>query len=149
MFGETVSFAESLQVTVLGMGVVFVVLVLLMYIIKIMEKVMYRVGQKDAAPIKAAPEQPASAPKPAAAPEPVSAGTCRCAGAGIGGCRVRHGACGGNSGCCGSQYGRISLRPGDTQDSTPAGDCTRMELKRQGRINGIKEHETLIKRRNL
>jgi sodium pump decarboxylase gamma subunit len=73
MFGETVSFAESLQVTVLGMGVVFVVLVLLMYIIKIMEKVMYRVGQKDAAPIKAAPEQPASAPKPAAAPEPVSA----------------------------------------------------------------------------
>ncbi|HOC09717.1 MAG TPA: OadG family transporter subunit, partial [Bacillota bacterium] len=76
MFGETVSFAESLQVTVLGMGVVFVVLVLLMYIIKIMEKVMYRVEQKDAAPIKGAvPEQPAAAPKPAAAPEPASADT--------------------------------------------------------------------------
>ncbi|HQD41865.1 MAG TPA: OadG family transporter subunit [Bacillota bacterium] len=74
MFGETVSFAESLQVTVLGMGVVFVVLVLLMCIIKIMEKVMYRGGQKDDAPIKAtAPEPPAAAPKPAAAPEPASA----------------------------------------------------------------------------
>lgn len=76
MFGETVSLAESLQVTVLGMGVVFIVLVLLMCIIKIMEKVMYRVEQKDAVPIKgAAPEQPTAAPKPAAAPEPASADT--------------------------------------------------------------------------
>lgn len=78
MFGETVSFIESLQVTVLGMGVVFIVLVLLMYIIKIMEKIMYKVGPEKAAPVKdTAPAQPAAAPKsaPAAVTAPVSADT--------------------------------------------------------------------------
>lgn len=38
MFGETIDLVESLQITVLGMAVVFIVLVLLMAIIKIMEK---------------------------------------------------------------------------------------------------------------
>ena len=38
---------ESLQVTVLGMGVVFVVLVLLMYMIKGMEKTMYKSSKKN------------------------------------------------------------------------------------------------------
>lgn len=42
MFGETIDLLESLQITVLGMGVVFAVLVMLMAIIKVMEKTMYK-----------------------------------------------------------------------------------------------------------
>jgi sodium pump decarboxylase gamma subunit len=68
MFGETVSFAESLQVTVLGMGVVFLVLVMLMYIIKIMEKVLYRSARKNnGQPEDALPGKSVEVPAPAPA----------------------------------------------------------------------------------
>jgi sodium pump decarboxylase gamma subunit len=52
LFGETIDLLESLQITVLGMAVVFSVLVLLMAIIKVMEKTMYKDPAKNAQPAK-------------------------------------------------------------------------------------------------
>ena len=64
MFSEPLNFADSMQVTVLGMGVVFLVLLMLMYIIKVMEKVIYKTPAKSAAPVKGtAPVQPVASSK--------------------------------------------------------------------------------------
>lgn len=59
MFGETIDLMESLQITVLGMSVVFLVLVLLMGIIKIMEKASNRDVKKPAPAKKPTAEKPA------------------------------------------------------------------------------------------
>ncbi len=67
MFGETINLAESLQITVLGMSVVFIVLVLLMGIIKIMEKAVNRDVAKKSAPVKGSvPEEDTKVPAPVA-----------------------------------------------------------------------------------
>lgn len=60
MFGETIDIFEGLQVTLLGMLVVFLVLMLLMAIIVIMEKIMYGAasGKKTPAPQVEAPKAP-------------------------------------------------------------------------------------------
>ncbi len=66
MFGETIDLLESLQITVLGMGVVFAVLVMLMAIIKVMEKTMYKdplkksESAKDTAVAKTVEDTPAA-----------------------------------------------------------------------------------------
>mgnify|MGYP003777465401 CR=1 FL=1 len=60
MFGETISFAEGLMVTFLGMSVVFLALIFLMVIIKVMEKVLYRDPAKSK-PDKAAVSKPVAA----------------------------------------------------------------------------------------
>jgi len=73
LFGETIEIVEGLQITVLGMLIVFIVLVLLMAIIKVMEKVVYKIQAKDVAPAKdTAPSKlaPAEVSQPAAAAVP-------------------------------------------------------------------------------
>jgi sodium pump decarboxylase gamma subunit len=46
MFSEPLSFMDSMIVTALGMGVVFIVLVLLMYIVKLMEVMLHKNAKK-------------------------------------------------------------------------------------------------------
>jgi sodium pump decarboxylase gamma subunit len=50
VFGETITFAEGLMVTFLGMSVVFLALIFLMVIIKVMEKVLYKGSTKKKEP---------------------------------------------------------------------------------------------------
>ncbi|MBA1334594.1 MAG: hypothetical protein HPY66_2498 [Firmicutes bacterium] len=66
MFGETIDMFESLQVTLLGMLVVFLVLMLLMTIIMIMEKIMYGAASRAKPPV--------SKIEAGKAPEPEKAG---------------------------------------------------------------------------
>lgn len=66
MFGDTIDLIESLQITLLGMSVVFLVLVLLMGIIKIMEKAVNRDVTKQSVPVKEpVAEKITEAPTPA------------------------------------------------------------------------------------
>ncbi len=68
MFGETISLMESLQITLLGMSVVFMVLVLLMVIIVVMERAVHGRPSKKVEAI--AP----SAPQAKEVEQPVKAG---------------------------------------------------------------------------
>jgi sodium pump decarboxylase gamma subunit len=76
MFSEPLSFMDSMIVTVLGMGVVFVVLVLLMYIIKAMEVVLHRGAKKGKSPSGGdLPGKPVEVPAPAPAAVSVDTGS--------------------------------------------------------------------------
>jgi sodium pump decarboxylase gamma subunit len=55
VFGETITFAEGLMVTFLGMSVVFLALIFLMVIIKVMERVLYKGSTKKKEPEPYAP----------------------------------------------------------------------------------------------
>jgi sodium pump decarboxylase gamma subunit len=55
VFGETITFVESMVITFLGMSVVFLALVFLMVIIKVMEKVLYKGTAKKKVPEPSAP----------------------------------------------------------------------------------------------
>jgi sodium pump decarboxylase gamma subunit len=75
MFSEPLSFMDSMIVTVLGMGVVFVVLVLLMYIIKAMEVALHRGAKKGKSPSGGdLPGKPVEVPAPAPAAVSVDTG---------------------------------------------------------------------------
>ncbi|NLZ90635.1 MAG: OadG family protein [Clostridiales bacterium] len=68
MFSEPLSFMDSMIVTALGMGVVFIVLVLLMCIVKLMEVMLYKNAKKDKEPSGGdLPGKSVEAPAPAPA----------------------------------------------------------------------------------
>jgi sodium pump decarboxylase gamma subunit len=68
MFSEPLSFMDSMIVTALGMGVVFVVLVILMYIVKLMEVMLHRNAKKSKEPSGGdLPGKSVEAPAPAPA----------------------------------------------------------------------------------
>lgn len=68
MFSEPLSFMDSMIVTVLGMGVVFIVLVVLMYIIKAMEVLLHKSAKKSDKPSGGdLPGKPVEVPTPAPA----------------------------------------------------------------------------------
>jgi sodium pump decarboxylase gamma subunit len=74
MFSEPLSFMDSMIVTALGMGVVFVVLVILMYIVKLMEVMLHRNAKKSKEP--SGGDLPGKSVKaPAPAPAAVSTNT--------------------------------------------------------------------------
>ena len=72
LFQSNVSLVEALGYSVLGMSIVFAVLIMLIGVIKIMEKVMNRNKKEEAAPA-AAPSGPMPTPV-AAKPAPGTAG---------------------------------------------------------------------------
>lgn len=58
LFGESISLLESLQITLLGMLVVFLGLILLMVVLMIMEKVFYKKPQPLIVKEEIRPSQP-------------------------------------------------------------------------------------------